>query len=135
MERAAEPARALFGDSGFAALRQVDTIAIRERLGEFTAALDAARDAGQPAVMRMVWDAMKTRRSQRVAEAVAALADDAHSLSTSAPSHNDQAAQERFREYTLADRLQWVERVQTYLHALDELRAAPPMPRTAGARG
>ena len=68
---------------------------------------------------------MKSRRYQRVAEAVTALSSDAERLGVAPPDH-DPDAWERFR-LTVLDRLECAARVQAYWRALDELRAAPAL--------
>ena len=118
LERAAEPARALFPHARFLALRDLDLAAIHIHVSALQAAFDAAHEPGQSAMVRMVWDSMKTRRLQRVAEAAAALSADAESLSIP-PSEIAPEA--------LLDRLEWAARGQAYLDALDQLRAAPAL--------
>jgi very-short-patch-repair endonuclease len=118
LERAAEPARALFGHVRFIAMRQFDTDGCGARLDALSAALENAR-------VRSLWDPIKSRRYQRVAEAADALSSDAEILGVALPD-SDPDAWQRFR-LTLQDRLQWATRVQTYLRALDELRAAPTL--------
>ena len=69
LERAAEPARTLFGRERFAALRNADMAAIRRRLQALAGALAAARESGEPAMVRLLRDSGKNRRLERIAEA------------------------------------------------------------------
>jgi very-short-patch-repair endonuclease len=129
LERSAEPARLVFRGAGLGGLRHLDTVAIGARLAALSEALDAARENSQPGVVRMVWEAMKTRRVQRVAEMAAAMESDARDLGVPLPSP-DAESLERFRQ-TLSNRLQWAARAQNYLRALAELQSAPPLERLA----
>ncbi len=128
-ERAAEPARALFGAQRFAALRGLDAEAIRARLQALREALEAACEENQPAVVRLLWESVKTRRLERAAEAVAALARDAEQLGVAAPDRTLEAW--RAFEGALAERLDWAVRVQAYWRALDGLRSARPIEQLA----
>ena len=121
LERAAEPARTLFAGNAFAQLRALDCEAVRRRLDALSAALEAAKEEGQPAMVRMVWSSVKSRRLQRIAEAVEELSSDAAELCVTISEDL-----EKFR-LTLADHLLWATQVQAYLRALDQLRAAPPV--------
>jgi very-short-patch-repair endonuclease len=107
LERAAEPARALFPGDRFAALRSLDLGGIRTRL--------AARENLQAATARGVWDAVTGRRSQAAAELNAELTADAAALGLTAPAPE------------MLEQLEWAERVQAYLRVLDELRSAPSL--------
>lgn len=129
LERAAEPARVVFSCERFVGFRTLDANGIRSRIAALSLALDSARETAQPPMVRLVWDSMKSRRYQRVAEAAALLAADAERLSVALPD-NDPGAWEKFR-LTLLDRLEWAVRVQTYLQALDELRTVTPLEELA----
>ena len=121
LERAAEPARTLFLGDAFAALRTVDCEAVRRRVGVLSAAIEAAKEEAQPAMVRMVWSSVKPRRLQRIADAVEELSSDAAKLGV--------ASSEDFENFrlALADRLVWATQVQAYFRGLDQLRAAPPL--------
>lgn len=125
LERAAEPARAIFGAERFRNLRTLGVEAARARIDALSAALDAARESRQPAMVRLVWDSTKSRY-QRVAEAGNALRDDAASLAVPIPDADTFESWDKFC-VTLLDRIAWADRVRNYLRALDELRAAPPL--------
>jgi len=130
MERAAEPARALFGEKRFAGLRLPHVNAIGPRLDAFAAALDAARPSGQPAMVRLVWESVKGRRLERVAEAARDLLPFAELLGATPPAgqpgEDNLTAWEGFRE-ALADRLEWAARVEAYKQSLERLRSATPL--------
>ena len=127
-ERAAEPARAIFGEERFAALRSADLDGVRRRLGAFTAALAAAKDSAQTTVGRL-WDSR--RRSERVEETAHELAGDARQLGVAFPGETpgveawDAFAQE------FAGRWEWAERVRSYGAGFDRLRAARPLEQLA----
>jgi very-short-patch-repair endonuclease len=129
LEREAEPARAIFGQAAFAKFRDLDAEGIAHRIGALSEALEAAHEDGQPAMVRMVWDAVRSRRYQRASETAAALTTDAETLRVALP-QSEPASWERFRAM-LADRLPWAARAQNYLRAFDELRAAPALERLA----
>jgi very-short-patch-repair endonuclease len=134
LEREAEPARAVFGDPRFAALRSCDTETIGRRLRLLEAALYAARESGRPVMVRLVWDSLKGRRFERIAQATAELRGDAELLGVAFPA--DQPAEhnldawEDFRR-TLAERLELAERVRRYISALERLRGARPIEQLA----
>src|SRR5262249_1298038 len=71
LERAAEPARALFGGERFAGLLVADLDAALRRLDSFAAALDAVKDSSPPAMVRLLRDSVRGRRFERVGEAAA----------------------------------------------------------------
>jgi very-short-patch-repair endonuclease len=124
-ERAAEPARPVFGAERFAALLTADVEAMGRRLAALTAALDAA-DASQPAMVRLLRDPGKNRRSGRVAEAAAASAPDAESLAVAAPADEPEALRA-----ALADRLALARLVRSYGEALSRLRSSRPLEQLA----
>jgi hypothetical protein len=130
LERAAEPARALFDVPRFASLRLLDVEGAQRRLQAFAAALEAARESGQAAMVRLIWDSVKRRRFERVAEAAGESRPDAELLGVQspdeAPGEHNLGAWEEFH-HALADRLDSAARVQVYLSELDRLRAARPI--------
>jgi very-short-patch-repair endonuclease len=63
LERAAEPARAIFGAERFSKLRSLDTEGIRRRLQSLAAALDRARGSGRPAMVRLLRDSVKSAQA------------------------------------------------------------------------
>lgn len=134
LERAAEPARDVFGEKRFGGLRLPHADAIRRRLDGLAAALDAARESSQPAVVRLVWDSVKGRRFARIAEATAALLPDAELLGVapppSQPGEDNPAAWESFHR-TLSNRLEWGARTEAYKQSLERLRSAVPLENLA----
>jgi very-short-patch-repair endonuclease len=130
LERAAEPARALFGATRFGALRLPQPDAIRRRVGALAMALDAARESGQPAMVRLVWDSLKARRFARIAESTDALLPDAEMLGVTPPAgrpgEGALAVWEAFHG-ALSDRLEWAARVEAYKGSLERLRSARPL--------
>jgi very-short-patch-repair endonuclease len=135
LERAAEPARALFGEERFAGLRSLGVEELRPHLETLTGALHAAREAGQPAMVRLLWESMKSRRFERVGAVAAAALPDAGQLGIAPPAappgEQTLDAWEEFRG-ALADRLEWAARVFAYGQAFDRLRAARPLEQLAG---
>ncbi len=134
LERAAEPARAVFGEKRFAALRSLDADNLRCRVQPLTAALDAASGTGQPAMVRLLGDPMKGRRFERIAEAAGLLRPDAERLDVvlpdGLPGEPNLDAWQEFQK-TLADRVEWAARVQSYMQGLGRLRAARPIEQLA----
>ena len=132
-ERAAEPARALFGDRRFAELRPADLEGARRRLRSLAAALDAARESGQTAMGRLLRDS-KSRRLERIGEIGGELFPDAELLGVAppreAPGGPSPELWETFQS-ELADRLEWAERVRAYGQSLERLRAARPLEQLA----
>ncbi len=138
-ERLAEPARALFSAERFAAFRTLDADAIRRRIKLLAAAIEAAQESGQSAMMRLIRDSVGSRRFQRIAEADRELRADADLLGVTSPSLSvgdgqtveiDSAAWEHFR-IALSDRLELAARVRNYWQSLDHLRAARPLEELA----
>jgi very-short-patch-repair endonuclease len=129
-ERAAEPARAIFGGERFAALRSADLEGARRRLGAFTAALDSAKES-HTAMGRLLGDT-RGRRGERVAETARDLLADAGRLGVALPAGepNLEVWESFAREF--ADRLQWAERVRAYGAGLDRFRAAHSLEQLAG---
>jgi very-short-patch-repair endonuclease len=129
LERAAEPARGLFGHDRFAGFRALDAEGIRQRLKLLSTALKAAGRDGQPAMVRLL-DPMKSRRFKRVGEAAVELAADAERLGVTPPDGAPEEANlDKWEEFqrTLLERLAWAARAQAYLLGLDGLRSAPPL--------
>jgi hypothetical protein len=62
LERSVEPARALFGHDRFLALREFDDEGIRADLAELDQAIAAIHETPPVAMVRVVWDAMRSRR-------------------------------------------------------------------------
>jgi len=130
LERKAEPARALFGEERFAALRSADVDAVRLRLQSFAGALDAARESGQPAIVRLLWDSVKGRRFERLGEVARDLGPDAGLLGIALP--EKPAAEAGLAEWealyrALADRLECGARVRAYGDRLERLRSGKPL--------
>jgi very-short-patch-repair endonuclease len=130
LERAAEPARALFGEKRFGQLRLPHADAVRRLLEALAGALDGARESSQPAMVRLVWDSMKGRRFARIGEAAAALLPDAETLGVAPPAGSPEetslAIWESFHR-TLSDRLEWGARAEAYKQGLERLRSARPL--------
>jgi very-short-patch-repair endonuclease len=126
LERAAEPARAVFSRERFAGFRSLDTNGIRRRLEALSAALEAVRQ-GQPAMVRLLRDPTKSRRFKRIAEAAGELLPAAEGLGVTppdgAPEDGNVEKWEEFRR-TLLERLALAARVQAYFLTLDGLRSA-----------
>lgn len=134
LERAAEPARALFGQERFLALRSLDVEDLRRRLRELADALAAARPSGQPAAVRMLWNSVKGRRFERIAAAAGELLAETKLLGVSPPAgppgEDSLPLWDEFQR-ALADRVELAARVQAYQQALGRLRAARPLERLA----
>jgi hypothetical protein len=130
LERTAEPARGLFRHDRFAGFRSLDAEGIRQRLKLLSTALEAAGRDGQPAMVRLLRDPMKSRRFKRIAEAAGELAADAKRLGVAppdgAPEEGNLDKWEEFQR-TLLERLACAARAQAYLLGLDGLRSAPPL--------
>ena len=153
LERAAEPARPLLGEKRFAELRSLDADAIRRRLESLAAALDAARGSGEPAMVRLLRDSVKSAqaairgskpeqdlggiaaaagrpRFKRVAAAGSELLSDAQLLGVAPPAgqpgEDDLETWEEF-QHALEDRLEWAVRAHAYWEAFDRLRSARPL--------
>jgi very-short-patch-repair endonuclease len=137
LERAAEPARVLFGLERFQALRSLDGDSVRRRFESFSAALDQVRASGGQFMTRLLRSARefpRGRRLRRLTEAADALQPDAERLGVSMPGsqpeeHNLEAWLQF--ERPLADRLDWAVRAGAYFSALDRLRASRPLERLA----
>jgi very-short-patch-repair endonuclease len=129
LERAAEPARALFGPEQFATLRSADVDTMRWRLEALTAALERA-EAAPPAMARLLGDSARGRNFQRLGEISLELRPDADllglALPGSQPGEHNLDLWKDFRD-ALAGRLEWAARVRNYGQALERLRAAPPL--------
>src|SRR5262249_27498292 len=61
LERSVEPARALFGEEHFARLRTADIGAMRTQVEAYASAVEATTPARQPAMVRVLWDTVKTK--------------------------------------------------------------------------
>jgi very-short-patch-repair endonuclease len=129
-EREAEPARALFGEERFAALRSSDLEGAKRRLGAFTTALDAAKESSHTAMGRLLGDS-RGRRVERVIELARDLAGDADRLGVAAPA--SEPGIETWEKFArdLADRLAWAERVRLYGAGLEQLRTTRPLEQLA----
>jgi len=134
LERAAEPARALFAAERFTRLRSADVDRIRQRLQALAVALAAATEAGQSALRRLVWDSVKSRRFERIADLSRDLLPDADLLGVAhpviSPSGDNLGVWQQFQT-ALADRLEWAGRVRAYGQKLDLLRASRPLEQLA----
>jgi very-short-patch-repair endonuclease len=130
LERAVEPARALFGGKRFGELRLPPGDAIRGRLDALAAALEAARESAQSAMVRLVWDSVKGRRFDRVAETAQELQPFAELLGVAPPAgrpgEGNLTVWESFRG-ALSERLEWAARVEDYKQGLERLRSARPI--------
>jgi very-short-patch-repair endonuclease/ABC-type branched-subunit amino acid transport system ATPase component len=134
LERAAEPARSLFGERRFAEILSADLPAMRRRMLALAAAIAAARESAAPAMVRLLRDPGKGRRFDRIAEAAAEAAADAARLGLALPEGAPaEATLDRWEDFrlALAGRLEWAERVRAYGQGLDRLRASKPLDRLA----
>jgi len=134
LERAAEPARSLFGDRRFAALRSADLDGIRQRVESLAAALDPTRESGQGAMARLLRDPAKNRRFERIGEISDELLPDSELLGIEPP--NGQPGElnvQMWKDFqvALAERLEWAGRVRSYGDGLERLRAARPLEHLA----
>ena len=129
-ERAAEPARALFGGERFATLRSADLDGARRRLRAFQSALEAARESNHTAMGRLLGDS-RGRRVERVVEIARDMAADAQRLGVSTPAGEANLETWETLGKELADRLDWAERVHAYGAGLEQLRAARPLEQLA----
>ena len=128
LERAAEPARALFGEERFATLRSADLDGARHRLRALTAALDALRESAQRTMGRLLGE---SRRVERVWEAARELSADSERLGlTLPPGEPTLEVWESFRK-EFAGRLEWAGRVHAYGQGLEQLRTARPLEQLA----
>jgi very-short-patch-repair endonuclease len=131
LERASEPARALFGAERFSGFRALDVEGMRERLESLAGALGAARGSGQVAMARL----LQPRRFRRVAEAGDELRPDAErfgvAIPVGEPADENLAAWEEFYS-KLAYRLEWAARAHSYWRAFERLREARPLEILAG---
>ena len=125
LERAAEPARGLFGGPRFAELRAADVGAMRRRLAALAAAI-AAHSSGRTAMGRLLRDSGKGRRLERVTQAGEAALADAAALGMSPPGDDWEAF-----ALALAERLEWAARVRAYGRGLERLRASRPLEQLA----
>ncbi len=120
-ERAAEPARALFGPEHFAQLRSLDADGLRSRLDALAAALQSR-------------EFPPGRRLRRTASAADALLPDAELLGIAPPATQPDDASlpewERFRA-AMAGRLEWAERAHAYWQGLDRLHSTRPIEELA----
>ncbi len=137
LERAAEPARSLFGPERFAALRSLDLEGAGRRFEAFTAAVRQAKASGRTLMARFLRgapDLRKVSRFRRIAETAAALSPDIQHLGVampgSPPGEQNCDEWEHFQRI-VADRLEWAARVKAYSSALDRLRAATPVEQLA----
>ena len=139
LERAAEPARGLFGEHGLAAFHSLDIDGVRQRLQSLDAALAAAKGSGQPAMTRLIRDSVKNARAailgvRPVAELGSDLRADAGQLGVPFPAAlPGEVSLEIWDEFhrTLLDRLHWAARAHEYWHSLDRLRLARPLEQLA----
>ena len=132
LERAAEPARAVFGEERFGALRSADVEGARRRLQSLAAALDAARESGQTAMARLLGDS-RSRRLERIAEIAGELFADAELFGVAPPRAPGDHSPEIWENFggELAGRLEWAGRVRAYGQALEQLRSARPLEQLA----
>ena len=133
LERAAEPARAVFGAQRFAALGALDADRIREHLQTLAAALDAATESQQAAMVRLLWDSVKSRRFERIREAAAGMLADADLLGVTPPEPPSERSLDAWRHFhsAAAARLESATFVHAYWLALGRLRAQKPIEQLA----
>jgi very-short-patch-repair endonuclease len=134
LERAAEPARTLFGPASFTDILLADVPAMRRRILALAAAIETARESAGPAMVRLLRDPGRGRRFERIVEAAAEVARDAQRLGLAPPA--DPPAEhtlddwEEFR-VALSARLDFAERVRAYGQGLERLRASRPLDHLA----
>jgi very-short-patch-repair endonuclease/KaiC/GvpD/RAD55 family RecA-like ATPase len=155
LERAAEPARALFGRSQFKELRSFDSEGLEQRLGALATAILAARSFHEQGVVRLLRDSVETaqealrgtkrkvepgeaspnRRLRRVDEAAREMqplcAELKLALPVDVPEEDFLDAWEEFLR-ACRERLDWVVRAQDYWRAFDQLRVAGRLEQLAG---
>jgi very-short-patch-repair endonuclease len=134
LERAVEPARALFDAERFRALRSIDVPAMAKRAQDLGTALDEVLGSGWPPLIRVLRAATKDRRAERFATAVEAARREAERLGLNAPDGEPgRHGPEVWRAFqrALAQRLDWAARVQAYWAALDRLREVRPIEHLA----
>jgi very-short-patch-repair endonuclease len=139
LERAAEPARVLFGEQRFGGFRLLDVEGIRQRLQSFGAALNASGSSNHAAMPRLIRDSVKTARAafrgvKSIPEVANDLASDAELLGVAPPTGaQDEILPETWEKFhrALSDRLEWAARANAYWNGLDLLRGARPLERLA----
>lgn len=123
LERAAEPARSLFDEAQFGALRRTDLESIRQRIESLAQAIAAARKPGPMAKVRVFGLAKPDRIAGFANELESAASLLGVSPPQTSPDETSLQIWEAFHD-ALADRLEWATRVQNYLTALDRLRSS-----------
>jgi very-short-patch-repair endonuclease len=133
LERAAEPARAIFTDRQFAELRTADVEAFRRHVQSLGDALGASRISGQSVMARLLGDGGLDRRIERIAQASTGAVRDAETLGVAPPDESPAAPIEEWETFhrAMAERLEWARRVRSYGEGLDRLRTSPPIEQLA----
>jgi very-short-patch-repair endonuclease len=134
LERAAEPARGLFGEERFTDLRSADVDALQRRVLALRAAVGSAQESGQAGMVRLLRDTGKARRWERMVQAADAVLADAALLGVAPPAQPPEELSvpgwEKFAG-ALAERLEWAGRVRAYGEGLERLRASRPLAQLA----
>jgi very-short-patch-repair endonuclease len=127
LERAAEPARAVFGQETFRALGSTDLDGIRERSGSLVSALEGVKKSEHAPMARL----LQPRRSRQVAEALSGLRGDAELMKVKFPSEEDGPEAWANFHRALSARLDYATRAQAYWLGLEQLRQARPLENLA----
>ncbi len=134
LERAAEPARNVFGAARFARLLSADLAPVNARFSAVTEAFDALGAPSRGGVAQLLRDAALRRRIERIGAAAAEARPDAELLGVPFPeaalAESNLEAWQSFRSL-FGERLQAALRVRSYGQALDRLRAAIPLEELA----
>jgi very-short-patch-repair endonuclease len=136
LERAAEPARAIFGEQRFAALRSLDVESVGRRLQALDESLATARASVQPAMARLIREPMKSARAailgvKPIAEVASDLRTGAQQLGVAFPT--GEAGVERWADLysELSGRFEWGMRAHAYWNGLERLKLARPLEQLA----
>src|SRR5262249_32377099 len=126
LERAAEPARAIFTERQFAELRTADVEAFRRHVQSLGDALEASRTSGQSVMARLLGDGGLDRRMERIVQAAAGAVKDAEMLGVARPGEPSVTPFEEWESFRheMAERIEWARRVRSYGEGLDRLRSS-----------